>query len=269
MYVATDLDGTLLDHYSYSWEPAKASIERLKSLAIPIVINTSKTFAEVRKLQDDLGINSPFIVENGSAIYRRKKARSEFLSVEDYDEQLLGARREHIVETLVRLREEKKWSFEIFSDWDVAKTAENTGLSLADAELSRARKFSEPVAWMDSQIRLQQFFITLKGLGLTTLVGGRFIHVLGHCNKGLALKALVEQDQKHSASPIKLICLGDSRNDLDMLAVADIPVLIRSPAHPFPEHHLRKAVRLSNAFGPMGWHEIMNKLLREEGLING
>ena len=43
LIVATDLDGTLLDHYTYDWQPAARAIELLKQKCIPLVINTSKT----------------------------------------------------------------------------------------------------------------------------------------------------------------------------------------------------------------------------------
>ena len=45
--IFTDLDGTLLDHFSYSHAPADQLIPVLQHAGIPIIINTSKTFAEV------------------------------------------------------------------------------------------------------------------------------------------------------------------------------------------------------------------------------
>jgi|GEM_PF-4270088 len=67
--VSTDLDGTLLDHYSYDWQAAAPSLARLAKLGIPVVINTSKTFEEVVSLQSSMLLTAPFIVENGSALF--------------------------------------------------------------------------------------------------------------------------------------------------------------------------------------------------------
>ena len=64
LLVSTDFDGTLLDHYTYSWDAAKPALERLKALNVPVVINTSKTFSEVVQLQESLELAAPFIVEN-------------------------------------------------------------------------------------------------------------------------------------------------------------------------------------------------------------
>ena len=50
MLVFTDLDGTLLDHNTYSFSPALAAINKLKSLNIPIIPVTSKTLSELMTL---------------------------------------------------------------------------------------------------------------------------------------------------------------------------------------------------------------------------
>lgn len=48
--VSTDLDGTLLDHHTYSWHAALPALQKCSELAIPVVLNTSKTLAEVEWL---------------------------------------------------------------------------------------------------------------------------------------------------------------------------------------------------------------------------
>ncbi|MFC1520631.1 HAD-IIB family hydrolase, partial [Pseudomonadota bacterium] len=67
--IFTDMDGTLLDHFDYSFSSAIAVIEGLNEKQIPIIPNTSKTFAEMEKFQQTIGFNSPFISENGAVIY--------------------------------------------------------------------------------------------------------------------------------------------------------------------------------------------------------
>jgi len=67
--VVTDLDGTLLDHYDYSWDKAQAALDFLQDRGIPVVINTSKTAKEVLTLQKRIGLDAAFIVENGSGIF--------------------------------------------------------------------------------------------------------------------------------------------------------------------------------------------------------
>ena len=71
--IYTDLDGSLLDHQSYSFAPAANFLERLGNLTIPVIPVTSKTRNEVLSLRKSLNSRHPFVVENGAAICLPKK----------------------------------------------------------------------------------------------------------------------------------------------------------------------------------------------------
>ena len=68
LIIVTDIDGTLMDH-NYDLSPALQTIQLLKNLKIPIILCTSKTASEVREIRQNIGIDDPYIVENGAAIY--------------------------------------------------------------------------------------------------------------------------------------------------------------------------------------------------------
>lgn len=74
MFVITDLDGTLLDHETYSWAEASEAKEMLASRHIPLVMCSSKTVSEIQTFRASLEINYPFIVENGGAVYLPPKS---------------------------------------------------------------------------------------------------------------------------------------------------------------------------------------------------
>jgi len=261
--VSTDLDGTLLDHFTYSWQAAKPSIDVLKAMNVPIIINTSKTFAEVEQLQKELSLDAPFIVENGSAIYFPKDyCGSENISIynDKFDYQILGSTRSEILDVLRHLAEEFEYEFEGFSDWDTDTVIKHTGLNERSAELSQLREYSEPILWSDSEERFGHFSEQVKNKGMRIIRGGRFIHILGQANKGSAVSALASV--LFNGEKYTLISLGDSYNDLDMLNVANYPVFVRSPAHDFPEHQCQNAPVYTELFGPEGWHEAMSKILK-------
>ena len=67
--IYTDLDGTLLDHHTYSFEEALETVHALRDRGIPIVPCTSKTRAETAELMHAAGLFGPMIVENGAAIW--------------------------------------------------------------------------------------------------------------------------------------------------------------------------------------------------------
>ena len=67
--IFTDLDGSLLDHRTYSYSAASPMLATLKKNKIPLIPVSSKTFDEIIILRRRLNNNDPFIVENGAAIY--------------------------------------------------------------------------------------------------------------------------------------------------------------------------------------------------------
>jgi len=270
LLVVTDLDGTLLDHYNYSFYKASEALDRLRELGIPLIFNTSKTAAELRPLCQELGINYPFVVENGSGIFLPRdsfplppggKAFSqEYYLVE------LGVGYQEILDRLAPLRE--RYQFKGFSDMTLSEVEQLTGLGEEQAERARKRRFSEPLIWEDSDEARQEFIEELKGMGLATLKGGRFMHVLGTTDKGAALDQLRVLYTRTFGLPFKVIALGDSDNDIAMLEAADWPVIVRSPAHGPPKLKCEQPVTVSDNRGPAGWNKcvlaLVEKFLSEQ-----
>ena len=250
--VVTDLDGTLLNHHDYAFDAAQAAILELKEKAIPVVLNTSKTYAETLTIRDQLGITDPFIVENGSCLYlpleqfdRPPGAKQR----DTYWELVLGATQKKIDEALRSLDLGDDHCTRL-SRCSIAEAVALTGLTEEQAEQAIAREFSEPLIWHAGEAALTEFQQQLDSFGLTTLQGGRFLHVIGECDKGLATQRLAEQ----YAGDVKIIALGDSANDAAMLNRADISVIVDSPSN----HQLRKLVTAdiqTKASAPEGWQQ--------------
>src|SRR5574337_76081 len=69
LLIFTDLDGTLLDHKTYSFDPAQEALNEVEQRGIPLILCTSKTRTEVERLRRALNNHHPFIVENGGAVF--------------------------------------------------------------------------------------------------------------------------------------------------------------------------------------------------------
>jgi mannosyl-3-phosphoglycerate phosphatase len=279
--VVTDLDGTLLDHHSYSYAPAQSAMDRLAEQGIPLILNTSKTRSELVELRCSLGNHEPFIVENGSAVFipkRRFTFATDFLQREcegspavqgadGFDCKVFGRDYEAIVAWLQARRE--RYRFESFSDYSVADLIARTGLPQPQAALALTRDFSEPLVWQDSDDALVHFERELAIAGLSSLRGGRFLHILGQCDKGQSLAWLRRcyetsyQQQWPLAGPheVRVIALGDSHNDIAMLEAADIAVVVRSPRHEPPTVKGAGTVIVSEREGPDGWADVVHSLL--------
>ncbi len=261
--VVTDLDGTLLDHFSYSAEPAMATIRKLQKQRIPLIFNTSKTLAECEALSEKLGLSDPFIVENGSATYypkrRFRSAPPGGTSHGVYWQVVAGLGYEDIRERLADIK--PGYRMTALSDSSLGDICAATGLNMTAARRAQNRQFSEPLIWQDSDAALERFREALAQKGLSTLRGGRFLHVLGNTDKGKALTA-VQAVYGRDGNNVVSIALGDGDNDIAMLQAADFPVLIRSPAHALPELCTTKPVIISDETGPAGWANSINGLLK-------
>ncbi|MFN3479436.1 MAG: HAD hydrolase family protein, partial [Thermodesulfovibrionales bacterium] len=61
LIIFTDLDGTLLDARTYSFEPAIASLKLLREKDIPLIICSSKTRKEIEYYRERLDNHHPFV----------------------------------------------------------------------------------------------------------------------------------------------------------------------------------------------------------------
>jgi mannosyl-3-phosphoglycerate phosphatase family protein len=262
--VVTDLDGTMLNHDSYDMEAAKAAVHLLQANDIPVILNTSKTYNEIISIRKALGIDDAFIVENGSCIYLPKNSFSRPADATERDGYwsiVLGASHKRIEDVLRSIDLAEDAAVRL-SRCSVQQTVELTGLSEEQSEQAIAREFSEPLIWQSDESSLTAFQQKLGQYGMTTLQGGRFLHVIGDCDKGKATAELMlcYRDK------VKSIVLGDSANDAAMLSVADISVIVRSPSN----HQLQELVTAdiqTQQPAPQGWQEAIERSLKQIDLI--
>jgi len=172
------------------------------------------------------------------------------------------------------VRQHYDWHFEGFDDWSVDQIIDKTGLESEDAKKALSKSYSEPFQWFDSQERLNEFIQLASHQDLKILKGGRFYHLQGNTNKAIPLiwmKALMrrlnenlEKENSVEVRPkdIKLICLGDNQNDIDMLNIADFAVCVRSPVAKFPKLQNNRQVIYTDLEGPSGWNQAVLDILQ-------
>lgn len=270
--VSTDVDGTLIDHHSYSYQAALPALRLCARLGVPVILNTSKTYQETVGLQRELGLTAPVIVENGSGLILPTENQPElppFLPEDNSANcRLFGAMRSDLLAFIEGVRASYHWRFEGFNDWSVGELANLTGLEFADAERAKAKQFSEPFLWYDSDQSFKAFIGLVEQSGFQVLTGGRFHHLQGVTDKAKPLAWLLksygngfaELASDQPSSPT-LICLGDSQNDVAMLNFADVAVCVRSPVTDYPKLTTAKTTIYTEAYGPAGWAEAIVSLL--------
>jgi len=258
--VFTDLDGSLLDHHSYSYLDALPQLHMLEHLGIPVIPATSKTRLEIEHLRVALGNSYPFIVENGAAVFipvgyfdTQPVATVER---EGYWVREFSAPREKWLGILQALSSEFPREYDYFHHAGTAGIVRMTNLPEARAIEANQRGYSEPVQWLGDEARKAEFISCLQSRGASVLQGGRFLGVSGDCDKGRALAWLRQVYQQSKPDTVcHDLAIGDSGNDCAMLEAAETALLVRSLVHKFPDLQRADGVIFSTDYGPAGWAE--------------
>ncbi len=264
LVVFTDLDGTLLDHSTYSFEPARPALAALAEAGAPVVFCTSKTRAETERWREALGNADPFVVENGGAAFfpegyfgpgERGDRRDGGYAVLEFGRPYADLRR-----ALADIRAATGLPLRGFGDMGLDEIADRCGFSREDAALAARREYDEPFAGVDAA-GLARVGREAEARGLRIVSGGRFHHLVGPSDKGRAVRALRGLFDA-AAGPVRAIGLGDSPNDEPMLREVDVPVLVRRPDGGHCDGLHIPGLVIAPYSGPEGWREAVLGLLR-------
>lgn len=261
--IFTDLDGTLLDCDTYSFEEAKPALRETKRRRIPLVFCTSKTAPETLDLQREMGIRDPFVVEDGGGIYLPKGYfrrpppglvdRGRFLlwplapKIRDF---------QGILPRLRRLVPDLR----SFFDMSAEELAAETGLPVKRARLARCREFDLPLL-LSNPARIRRLGKVIGSEGLRITRGGRYWHLHGATDKGKAVRLLAALFRSEHER-VKTIGLGDSALDAPMLRAVDVPVAVQLPNGRYDASLLQvPRLKLARGIGPVGWNRAVLRLI--------
>lgn len=261
----TDLDGTLLDHSTYSSDRAREALRRIGELDIPLVFCTSKTRAEVAYWRSRLGNRHPFIVENGGALYipdgyfptdSRLQIHRDKYGVFEF-----GTRYDDLVDTLRQASQETGCAILGFSDLNADEVSRRYGLPREQARLAKIREYDEPFEILDPPG--DELLAAIQRRGKHWTRGGRLHHITGHRGKAEGVSLLTSQYHRMFGDLVTA-GFGDGMNDLDFLSRVDVPVVIRSET----AYKLAAALplaRVTTLPGPEGWNQAVLEIIDEQG----
>lgn len=252
LLVFSDLDGTLLDHQSYDWSPARPALDRLRALGAGVVLASSKTAAEMTELRRAMALDAwPAIVENGAGLIWP-------------DDGLDGAQdgaQDGTPGDYARLRAALAHlppGFRGFGDMTAQEVARITGLDPDAAQRARTRHYSEPGLWTGDPADRTAFLDAARAAGLTAREGGRFLTLSFGRTKADAMAEVCAR-----LNPARTIALGDAPNDAEMLQAADKGVLIANPAAPPMPPDVAKTLMRTTSHGPQGWCDAILTLTQD------
>jgi mannosyl-3-phosphoglycerate phosphatase len=260
--VFTDLDGTLLDRQTYSFQPAAPALQCLKERNIPLVLVTSKTFGEAELWRKQLGNSCPFVVENGAAVFFPEGnlllARGASQRCGHYDMLELGTPYHSLTKALKAAARESGCHVRGFADMSGREISARCNLPLEQATLAKSRQYDEPFELVHGNIEDLKAAIARRQLRLTR--GGRFFHITGQNDKADGVALLIAA--YYRVGSLRTVGIGDGPNDVRFLNLVDYPVLLDSPL----KNDLRRLVpraRIAPA-GPCGWNESVLDILSRE-----
>lgn len=256
----TDLDGTFLNHHDYSFEEALEAIDKVKEYEIPLIFTTSKTKSEVERLQQQVGITEPFIVENGAALFIPEDYQGfDLSSLQSYDEKrvmVFGQAYSKVLEFYRTYR--KEFGMVGFSDMSDQEVGDVIGLDQHSVLLAKQRDFTEPFLLKDER-KLEELQRLAQGYQLKITKGGRFYHLMGELqDKGVAVTETIDLFESCYHTSVNSIALGDSQNDLEMLERVDVPIVVKKHDGSYLETGLQE-VQKSTFEGSKGWNEMVLK----------
>lgn len=231
--IFSDLDGTLIDHHTYSVKIAKKALDGLNSRNIPVIFCSSKTFEEQAFLQKQLNYFHPFIVENGSAIifpnhYFDIPPENAVPLPDNHSMITLAKKDIHDIRLVLgNINRNKSRPLYGFTGATLKEIGEATELNGAAVQRAKNRWFTDTLM---SKHLIQEDVAALENHGFCVSQGGRFLTIQDSTiDKGKAL-ILVTQlfANQWQAKPLT-IGIGDSANDASMLRAVDKAFLVQKP----------------------------------------
>jgi mannosyl-3-phosphoglycerate phosphatase len=276
--IFTDLDGTLLDHQTYSFKKALPALTKIKKTATPVVFVTSKTFAEVQTLQKkmNLWLKEPFIVENGGAIFIPNQLFNFDIKKEFLKEKILKNNKFLIIEfgdpyqkiRKILKKAAKKTGLNVIGTGDrtIKGFAKITGLASGLAKKAKQRKYQEGFTIENVQkeklpAAQKQIKKEIKKMGFYMSIGGRFYQISSIPAKTKAAKILIALFKKKYGK-IHTLGLGDAQADLKFIKLCNEGYLIRNPKK-IVAGKTKSKITKTKETGPNAWNKIILKTFKK------
>ena len=257
IWIVTDLDGTLMDD-NYDIKPAINTLKWIVDEGITLIPCTSKTAAEVEVFRRKIGLSSPYIVENGGAIYGINK---DLYGISEY---ALGKTHDELKSLLFKLSNEINEELLAFEDLTHSDITQLTGLKGYEIELAIKRLWSVPFLNPSSKA-LKKLQKVLLAYDLEIVQGNKMSHLIDKkSGKGEAINKLKLIMNKPN---VQVIGLGDSPNDRSLLEISNISIVVPGPEGPnncFLKDIKSGKFLLAPAPNAKGWSQTVEMILRQQ-----
>ena len=257
--IFTDLDGSLLHRDTFEFDPIKDYIKNLINNEVIIIPNSSKTEKEIEKFNEELGVDLPYISENGSSIHGLNLINHNFPN-----KIILSREKEELQKIFnEKIPEQLKNKFIQISK--INKKEQEKIFGQKDNKLKNAldRKYTLPFLFKGDKNEKNKLLKILNSNLLTLQEGGRVLNLCDDISKVKSMNRVIKILKK-TEDKIKTIAVGDNYNDLDMLKNCDIPCLVFNDKFKLDQINIDNLI-FSNKSSPEGWADVVKKALVKLG----
>jgi mannosyl-3-phosphoglycerate phosphatase family protein len=231
----TALEGCLLDTRTGSWAAAQAGIDELERRAVPWVIFSGLTRAQMDPIRRKLGHSGPFVTEHGGGLFvpqgyfpvriegQERSGNFQMLA--------LGKPYGETAAALEELAEEAGVSVVGVNQMNLRETERNTGLGRRDAEQFRLRDFEEPFFFAGaSDAEIARFVARAKKKGYHAKPGTPFWYFSSLADSGAAARRLAQLYRASAPArrQSQIVAIGARPEDAGMLSAADRGIMLKA-----------------------------------------
>lgn len=221
----SDLDGTILDHDTYSYDESITALKMLREKDIPLIMVSSKTFEEMYLLSMELGLDAAFAFENGCGIAYPVPEETGFRA------EITGPGAGMLARYIPVLAEKTGLRITPITSMSDDEIVSVTGLDVENARLARMRRGSLPFLAGGSVLGEEELFDLNDGISdsnIRVTAGARFNHIIPYgFGKGVAVKKIIEFYRDKFKNDIFSAGAGDSPADIPMLDAVDVSYIIK------------------------------------------
>jgi len=270
--VFCDLDETLFDSRTFSIEAqAREAFRQIERQHVPVVLCSTRTRAELERIQQELGISQPFVCEAGAALFVPQSYFGHTIAdsrhIAGYDVVEFGRPHADIALILQRTAARLSVGIVTFSDMSVEDVALDCKLPMMVARLAKLREYSEQFRFVDGdQEAMRRFLKALNGAGLECRGRGRYYLVAAKCG-GMAAQRLRDLYEK-SCGEVMAAAYGDHGTAASLLRQAELPLVVQS-ADVNQARQLTADVPASHLLASLSIDEWAAMILETLGTIRG
>ncbi len=255
--IFTDLDGSLLHRDTFKFDSIKDYIKSLINSGIIIIPNSSKTEREIEKFNEELGIELPYISENGSTIHGLNLINQNFPN-----EIILSRKKEELLKIFNEKTPEKLLN-KCVQISKLSKKEQEKIFGQKDYKLKDAlqRKYTLPLLFNGNNSEKNKLLKVLSSNSLTLQEGGRVLNLCDNTNKIKSMNRVIKILKK-TEDKIKTIAVGDNYNDLEMLKNSDLPCLVFNDQFKMDRINIDNLI-FSNKPSPEGWADVIKIALEK------